>query len=105
MLVRAGSSASSRLARHTPALCSTRWNRRCKIAGRFIVVGSYIAATGGQYVSAKYTERLAEAGVRPSVGSVDDSHDNALAETINGFYEAKVIHRRADHGEASRQSS
>jgi len=49
---------------------------------------------GSQYVSIKYTERLAEAGVEPSVGSVGDSYDNALAETINGLYKAEVIHRR-----------
>ncbi|MET4121971.1 hypothetical protein ABIB85_008428, partial [Bradyrhizobium sp. JR1.5] len=47
-----------------------------------------------QYVSIKYTERLAEAGVEPSVGSVGDSYDNALVETINGLYKAEVIHRR-----------
>ncbi|GAB9171889.1 hypothetical protein BDS110ZK25_82900 [Bradyrhizobium diazoefficiens] len=46
------------------------------------------------YVSIKYTERLAEAGVEPSVSSVGDSYDNALAETINGLYKAEVIHRR-----------
>jgi transposase InsO family protein len=49
---------------------------------------------GVQYVSIKYTERLAEAGLVPSVGSVGDSYDNALAETVNGLYRAKVIHRR-----------
>ena len=49
---------------------------------------------GVQYVSIKYTERLAEAGVEPSVGSVGDSYDNALAETINGLYKAEVIWRR-----------
>ena len=49
---------------------------------------------GSQYVSIKYTERLAEAGIEPSVGSVGDSFDNALAETINGLYKAEVIHRR-----------
>ena len=49
---------------------------------------------GSQYVSIKYTERLAEAGTEPSVGSVGDSYDNALAETINGLYKAEVIHRR-----------
>lgn len=48
---------------------------------------------GVQYVSIKYTERLAEAGLVPSVGSVGDSYDNALAETINGLYKAEVIHR------------
>ena len=47
-----------------------------------------------QYVSIKYTERLAEAGIEPSVGSVGDSYDNALAETINGLHKAEVIHRR-----------
>ncbi len=49
---------------------------------------------GSQYVSIKYTERLAEAGIEPSAGSVGDSYDNALAETINGLYKAEVIHRR-----------
>jgi putative transposase len=50
---------------------------------------------GVQYVSIRYTERLAEAGIEPSVGRVGDSYDNALAETINGLYKAEVIHRRA----------
>lgn len=47
-----------------------------------------------QYVSIRYSERLAAAGVEPSVGSKGDSYDNALAETINGLYKAEVIHRR-----------
>ncbi len=50
---------------------------------------------GSQYVSIKYTDRLLEAGIEPSVGSVGDSYDNALAETINGLYKAEVIHRRS----------
>ena len=50
---------------------------------------------GSQYVSILYTERLAEAGIEPSVGSRGDSYDNALAETINGLYKAELIHRRA----------
>ena len=50
---------------------------------------------GVQYVSMRYSERLAEAGIAPSVGSVGDSYDNALAETINGLYKAELIHRRA----------
>jgi putative transposase len=50
---------------------------------------------GSQYVSIRYTERLAEAGVEPSVGSKGDSYDNALAETINGLYKAELIHHRA----------
>jgi len=49
---------------------------------------------GSQYVSIRYSERLAEAGIEPSVGSTGDSYDNALAETINGLYKAEVIHRR-----------
>jgi putative transposase len=49
---------------------------------------------GSQYVSIRYTERLAEAGIAPSVGSKGDSFDNALAETINGLYKAELIHRR-----------
>jgi putative transposase len=50
---------------------------------------------GVQYVSIKYSERLAEAGIEPSVGSVGDSYDNALAETVIGLYKTEVIHRRA----------
>ena len=49
---------------------------------------------GSQYLSIRYSERLAEAGVEPSVGSRGDSYDNALAETINGLYKAELIHRR-----------
>lgn len=49
---------------------------------------------GGQYVSTKYSEQLAEAGIDLSAGNVGDSYDNALAETINGLYKAQVIHRR-----------
>ena len=49
---------------------------------------------GSQYLSIKYTERLADAGIEPSVGSAGDSYDNALAETINGLYKAEVVHRR-----------
>lgn len=63
---------------------------------------------GSQYLSIKYTERLAEAGIEPSVASgayaappgprspfaVGDSYDNALAETINGLFKAEVSHRR-----------
>ena len=49
---------------------------------------------GSQYVSIRYSERLAEAGIEPSVGSTGDSYDNALAETINGLFKAEIIHRR-----------
>jgi putative transposase len=50
---------------------------------------------GSQYVSIRYTERLEQAGIVPSVGSRGDSYDNALAETINGLYKAELIHKRA----------
>ena len=50
---------------------------------------------GSQYLAMRYTERLKDAGIEPSVGSVGDSYDNAMAETINGLYKAEVIHRRA----------
>jgi transposase InsO family protein len=49
---------------------------------------------GGQYLSIKYTERLSEAGIEPSVGSVGDSYDNALAESVIGLYKTEVIRKR-----------
>jgi transposase InsO family protein len=48
---------------------------------------------GSQYLSIRYSERLAEAGVEPSVGSVGDSYDNALAETIIGLFKTEAIRR------------
>lgn len=48
---------------------------------------------GSQYLSIRYSDRLAEAGFKASVGSVGDSYDNALAETINGLYKTEVIHK------------
>lgn len=72
------------------------WNRRCLTArrpgkGMGLV---HHSDRGSQYLSIRYTERLAEAGIEPSVGSVGDSCDNALAETINGLFKAEVIHHR-----------
>ncbi len=49
---------------------------------------------GVQYLSIRYTERLAEAGIEPSVGSQGDCYDNALAESVIGLYKTEVIHRR-----------
>lgn len=54
-----------------------------------------MATAGVQYVSIRYTEHLAKAGIEPSVGGVGDSYDNALVETINGLYKAEVIHRQS----------
>ena len=56
---------------------------------------STIAIGASQYVSIRESERLAEAGVEPPVGSKGDTYDSALAETINGLYKAELIHRRA----------
>jgi putative transposase len=75
-----------------PALCWTRWSRPCTSAGPSAAAASSTTAIA-VCVSIKYTERLAEAGIEPSVGSIGDSYDNALAETINGLYKAEVIHR------------
>ena len=49
---------------------------------------------GSQYLSIRYSERLTEIGVEPSTGTVGDSYDNALAETIIGLYKTEVIHHR-----------
>ncbi len=49
---------------------------------------------GPQYLSIRYSERLAEAGIETSLVSVGDSYDNAIAEMINGLFNAEVIHRR-----------
>ncbi|KZW99701.1 transposase, partial [Pseudoalteromonas luteoviolacea] len=48
---------------------------------------------GSQYLSIKYTERLMESGITASVGSVGDSYDNAMAETINGLFKTEIIRR------------
>jgi transposase InsO family protein len=56
---------------------------------------------GSQYVSIRHSERLAEAGIASSVGSVGDCYDNALAETIKGLYKTEVIYRRRSWGSHS----
>ena len=49
---------------------------------------------GSQYVSVAYTDRLTEIGIHPSVGTVGDSYDNALAETINGLYKTELVYKQ-----------
>ncbi len=76
------------------------WNRRTALIGGVIAHSD----AGGQYVSVRYTERLAEIGARPSIGSVGDSYDNSLAESFNGIYKTELIRRQgpwrnADHVE------
>lgn len=58
---------------------------------------------GSQYLSIRYTERLGEAGIALSVGSVGDRYDNALAETIIGLFKTEII-RRSAFGAASKRS-
>lgn len=48
---------------------------------------------GSQYLSIKYSERLKDEGIEPSVGSVSDSYDNAMAETINDLFKTEIIHK------------
>jgi putative transposase len=66
-----------------------RWSRGTRLDG--LICHS---DAGSQYTSIRYTERLDEIGATPSVGTVADSYDNALAETINGLYKTEVIRRR-----------
>src|SRR6476661_8916942 len=92
------SSAGGCRGRHMPASFSMHWSRaRAPLHDRRPVQGSGLihhSDRGVQYVSIHYTERLAQAGIEPSVGSVGDSYDNALAETINGLFKTEVIRRR-----------
>lgn len=52
----------------------------------------------GQFTSIRYGERLAEIGATPSIGTVGDSYDNALAETVNGYYKAELVRGPARTG-------
>ena len=84
---RAGTSMSTQLV--LDALEQAIWTRhRTGVSVESVVAHS---DRGSQYTSLRYGERLAEAGLTPSVGSVGDSFDNALAETINGLYKTELI--------------
>ncbi len=83
------------------ALNMAAWNRRVDLA--CLVTHS---DAGSQFTSIRWTERLAEIGARPSIGSVADSYDNALAETVNGYYKAELIYGPSkDHGRPSTTSN
>jgi putative transposase len=71
------------------ALEMARWSRGTRLEG--LVCHS---DAGSQFTSIRYGERLAEIGALPSIGSVGDSYDNALAETVNGLYKTELIRRR-----------
>ena len=72
------------------ALEQALYDRRQSSSGGLI----HHSDRGVQYVSMRYTERLSEAGIEPSVGSVGDSYDNALAETVIGLFKTEVIRKR-----------
>ncbi|OYQ23885.1 hypothetical protein CHU93_16675 [Sandarakinorhabdus cyanobacteriorum] len=77
---------------NSPRMQAWSWMRRNRHSMRAGLI--HHSDHGSKYLSIRYTKRLAEAGIAPSVGSVGDSYDNALAETINGLYKAEVIHQR-----------
>jgi putative transposase len=87
---RCGTSMSTQLV--LDALEQAIWTRNRTGASVESVVAH--SDKGSQYTSLRYGERLAEAGIRPSVGSVGDSYDNALAETINGLFKTELIKPR-----------
>lgn len=70
-----------------------RWSRGTTLAGL-----RCHSDAGSQFTSLRYTERLAEIGAVPSIGTVGDSYDNALAETVNGYYKAELIYGPARPG-------
>jgi putative transposase len=71
------------------ALEQALWAREGPLAGLV-----HHSDRGAQYLSVRYTERLAEAGIAASVGSRGDSYDNALAETVNGLYKSELVYRK-----------
>ena len=89
-----------RLARPVPSTaCLSASLILCAKMNHRILVGPPLSphppwGRGSQSLSIRYTERLAEAGIEPSVGSVGDSYDNALAESIIGLYKTEVIRPR-----------
>ena len=85
------------------AIEMARWSRGTPLAGL-----RCHSDAGMQFTSVRYGERLAEIGAVPSIGTVGDSFDNALAETVNGYYKAELIRgpaRDGDRGRPSRTSS
>jgi putative transposase len=75
------------------AIEMARWNRGLHHQGLCCH-----SDAGSQFTSIRYGERLAEIGATPSIGSVGDSYDNALAETVNGYYKAELIRGPARTG-------
>ena len=75
------------------AIEMARWSR-----GKALLGLTCHSDAGSQFMSIRYGERLAEIGAVPSIGSVGDSFDNALAETVNGYYKSELIYGPARTG-------
>ena len=75
------------------AIEMARWSRGTRLEGL-----RCHSDAGSQFTSIRYSERLAEIGAAPSIGTVGDSYDNALAETVNGYYKAELIRGPARPG-------
>ncbi len=75
------------------AIEMARWSRGTRLSGL-----RCHSDAGAQFTSLRYGERLAEIGATPSIGTVGDSYDNALAETVNGYYKAELIRGPARPG-------
>jgi len=73
------------------ALDMASWARRNVSLGGLVCHSD----AGSQYTSIAYTDRLSELGADPSIGTVGDSYDNALAETINGLYKTELVRNPA----------
>jgi len=75
------------------ALEMARWSRGTHLGGL-----RCHSDAGSQFTSVRYGERLAEIGAVPSIGTVGDSYDNALAETVNGYYKSELVRGPAHPG-------
>jgi transposase InsO family protein len=74
-------------------LCSTRWNRLSGKEKHHITKAWFVIRTADRNITIKYTERLAEAEIDLSVGTVGDVYDNALAECVIGLFKTEVINQ------------
>ena len=75
------------------AIEMARWSRGKQHSGL-----RFHSDAGAQFTSIRYGERLAEIGATPSIGTVGDSFDNALAKTVNGYYKAELMRGPAHNG-------
>ncbi|HEX5086419.1 MAG TPA: integrase core domain-containing protein, partial [Nocardioides sp.] len=81
------------------AIEMARWSRGAQLSGQRFEGLRCHSDAGSQFTSIRYGERLEEIGATPSIGTVGDSYDNALAETVNGYYKAELIRGPARDGQ------